>query len=41
MRLKAIGKTLVSFVLILTMLMSSALAYEDLAKGSKGNAVIE
>ena len=41
MRLKAIGKTLVSFVLILTMLMSSALAYEELAKGSKGNAVIE
>jgi hypothetical protein len=40
MNLKAFGKTLVSFVLILTMLMSSALAYEELAKGSKGDAVV-
>lgn len=40
MNLKAFGKTLVSFTLILTMLMSSALAYEELAKGSKGDAVV-
>lgn len=40
MSLKYFGKTVVSLILILSMLMSSALAYDELAKGSKGDAVV-